>query len=444
MLEKTTRTYKFRLYPNMWQEKILQNNLAVCRLVYNRFVQFAQKKFVTQIELQNLLIELKEQEPWLKKYHSKMLQMIALQIHSAEKALTQLRKNGHNTKWLKPVKYNEFRMFCYNQSGFKIERHGNENLLWLSKIGCIQIRLHRSVIGQIKQIQVIKTPTRKWFACISCDLYSFNPEIDLSKITTYSHVGIDMGIKNFAYLSDGDNIKNPLHYVKYLHRVKHVQKKLSRRHKNTTHQSNNYKKALRYYQKIHERIANKRKNFHHQLSTKIAKRYPIIFVEDLKIQNMVGTRFAQRILDSGWGRFFCKLEYKAGLLIRVPPHNTSLICSRCNNLVPKTLAMRIHICNKCGLRIDRDHNASKNIDNIGFDKLINLEKIPKKSRKNIRPWQKPKLNLDQKSESEKVLQELQEPTLFFVNVCVDQKLINEAERFHQLTSSGSSLYLEVT
>ncbi len=408
MPKKIMRTYRFRLYPNLEQEKKLQNTLAVCRWVYNRFVQLAQKRFVSQYDLQTFLIELKEQEQWLRNYHSKMLQMIALQVHSAEKALVQMHKNGHNTGFLRLLKYNNFTMFCYNQSGFKIEKHGREHLLWLSKIGYVPIRLHRNVVGQIKQIQIVKTAD-KWFACIGCEIYCATSEMEISKIIQYPHVGVDLGVKNFVYLSDGTSTKNPLYYVRNLHVIKRAQMKMSRRfRKNIKQQSDNYKKALKHYQKIHQRIANRRKDFQHKLSTQITKKYPVVFIENLNISNMVGNTLAQRILDSGWAGFINKLQYKAKSVIRISPYNTSVICSKCGHHTPKTLATRIHKCSQCGLQIDRDYNAAKNIDMIGFNKLHILNDISKKTIENSKSWQNP--SSDQKSESKQVLQELQEPT----------------------------------
>ena len=96
-LKHLQRTYKFRLYPNLEQSKKLQNNLAVCRWVYNKMIEHSKNKYVSRNDLNYFLTELKHQEPWLYSYHSKMLQMVSTQIDGAQKALKQLRKNGHKT-----------------------------------------------------------------------------------------------------------------------------------------------------------------------------------------------------------------------------------------------------------------------------------------------------------------------------------------------------------
>ena len=130
-------------------------------------------------------------------------------------------------------------------------------------------------------------------------------------------------------------------------------------------------------QRIHEKISNRRRDFQHKLSAQYAKNNDVIFVEKLTKLNMVKNhRLAQSIMDASWGTFLQKLEYKCKMLIEVPSRNTTVDCSRCGNAVPKSLAVRIHRCNKCNLVLDRDHNASINILNKGY----NIFKLPPELR----------------------------------------------------------------
>ena len=123
-------------------------------------------------------------------------------------------------------------------------------------------------------------------------------------------------------------------------------------------------------QKIHENIVNRRNDFQHKLSTQYLKNNDVVFVEKLQLTNMIKNhRLAQSIMDASWSAFLQKLEYKCKLLVEVPARNTTIDCSRCGNAVPKSLAIRIHRCDKCGLVLDRDHNASINILNKGLNKL---------------------------------------------------------------------------
>ncbi len=379
-----TRNYKFRLYPNDSQRVKLQNNLAVCRWVYNKFVEYSKNGFVSRNDCNYYLTELKQSEDWLYQYHSKMLQTVSTQIDGAQKALIELNKKGYKTGKLKFCRYYDYYTFTYNQSGFKLEKHGDKTLLHLSKIGLIEIRQHRDIpnYANIKQIIVTKSKSGKWFACLTIDIDE--PITNISKISFSKSVGIDVGIKSFAYDSKGHQTPNPHNLKKILNPLKRIQRKVSRRKKG----SNNRLKAILHMQRIHEKIANRRKDFQHKLSAQYAKNYDIIFVEKLEKLNMVKNhRPAQSIMDASWGTFLQKLEYKCKILVEVSARNTSVDCSRCGNAVPKSLAIRIHRCDKCGLVLDRDHNASINILNKGLNKLpqelreVTLVKIPKASMK---------------------------------------------------------------
>ncbi len=303
--------------------------------------------------MQFALVELKESHAWLRNYHSKMLQMVVHQIDAARSALRALKSHGRKTGRLKYCE--EYNTFVYNQSGFGIERHGNTDLLWLSKVGFVEIRLHRKPVN-IKQVSVIKKPSGKWFANIVCEeetRQKIVPKIDTSKC-----VGIDMGITKFCHDSNNHSVENPLFHDKSLKRLRRIDRGLSRK----KFDSNNYKKHKNIRARLWERIYNKRHDFLHKESTAYSRQYDLIFLEKLKIDNMVKNHhLARHILDSGWGYFKNMLEYKAKIKIEVNAAYTSVDCSRCGHKIPKTLAVRTHRCDRCGVVLDRDHNAALNI-----------------------------------------------------------------------------------
>lgn len=381
------RNYKFRLYPTIQQEKKLQNNLNVCRWIYNKFVESAQTEFLTRNDMNYMLTELKQSELWLYDYHAKMLQMVSTQVTGAQKALIQKRKKGYKTGKLRFARYGQNRTFTYNQSGYRLERHCDTDLLWLSKIGYIEIRKHREPISSIKQVIVSKSKSDRWDAVVTCEID--NTIIQLPKLSFGRAVGIDVGIKHFASDSHGHVIPNPQNLKKLLKPLARIQRKISRRQKG----SNNRKKAVRLYQRIHERIANRRKDFHHKLSTQYAKNNDIVFVERLAKLNMVKNhRLARDILDAGWGTFLNMLDYKCKMLVEVTARNTTVDCSRCGNAVPKSLAVRIHRCNECGLVLDRDYNASINILKKGLN-IFNY-KLPQELRE-VTPVEIPAVSVKQ-------------------------------------------------
>ena len=353
-------TYKFRLYPTIAQEEKLLSTLEACRYVYNYFVR---NDYKTRNDMNYALTELKEQKPWLYDYHSKMLQMVSTQVAGARKALKELKKKGHDAGILQCRKRDEHNTFIYNQSGFDVD--ASDSILYLGKIGRIRMRMHRSIVGTVKQIAV-KRRAGRWYACLTTDnnyrmIGSMLKPIDFRK-----SAGIDVGIKNYAYDSDGNAIPNPENIKKMLKPLIRAQRKVSRRVKG----SNNYKKAKRWYQIVHERIANKRKDFLHKLSAYYANKYDVVFMERLRLTNMMKSHnLAMSIMDAGWSIFKDMLEYKAKMVIEVPAQDTTIQCSRCGNKVPKSLAVRMRRCDVCGLVLDRDYNASLAILKKGLQVL---------------------------------------------------------------------------
>lgn len=355
-------TIKCRLYPTRQQAEKLESALDGYRWVYNYFY----KQNLSLEDMQFALTELKEYHPWLRNYHSKMLQMVVHRIDAARKALKVLSKKGRKVGKLK---YSEVcKTFVYNQVGFKIERHGNTDLLKLSKIGYVQIRLSIQPFG-IKQISVTKKPSGKWFADIVCNEFKRAvATIDIHKV-----IAIDVGITKFIHDSDNRKVENPKFLKHMLKPLRRADRRISRRQFG----SNNYHKAKYMRARLWERIRNKRRDFHHKLSSAYAKKYDLIFVEKLSVQNLLKNRhLARSIIDSGWVTFKSMLEYKSALFFEVAPHYTTIDCSRCGNPVPKSLAVRIHRCNVCGLIINRDYNAAINILQRGLA-LLGLPRGPR-------------------------------------------------------------------
>ena len=322
-------------------------------------------------DMQFVLTELKESlHPWLYNYHSKMLQMVVHQVDAARKALKTLSRHGRKTGKLKYSEESDTNTFVYNQSGFKIERHGNTDLLWLSKVGYVEIRLHRELLKKIKQISVTRKPSGRWFANVVCEQARprIMPTIDTSKC-----VGIDVGIRNFIYDSDGHSVPNPRFLKKMLKPLRRADRRVSRRKVG----SNNYQKAKHMRARLYERMYNRRRDFHHKVSTEYAKKYDVIFLERLQIPNMVmNHKLARAILDCGWGTFKEIVQYKARLAFDVEPSCSSIECSRCHAMVPKSLAVRTHVCPNCGLVLDRDHNSGIVIEQRGRVLLCLPQTLP--------------------------------------------------------------------
>ena len=171
-----------------------------------------------------------------------------------------------------------------------------------------------------------------------------------------------MGLNSYAVFSDGTRFENPRLFRQSEKRLAHLQRGVSRKVRG----GRNRVKAKVKVARLHEKIVNRRTDFLHKASRVIAETYETVYVEDLKIGNMVRNHcLAKSISDAGWGRFIGMVVYKAesagGRVIQVNPRNTTQDCSRCGERVEKSLSDRIHVCPYCGLRMDRDHNAALNI-----------------------------------------------------------------------------------
>lgn len=177
-----------------------------------------------------------------------------------------------------------------------------------------------------------------------------------------SAVGIDVGLKTFAYQSDGVIIPNPRVARRAEREMRRRQRALARCRRG----SNSRRKVRREVARQHAKILNTRTTWLHQQSARIASSYDMIVAEDLNVKGMIRNKNLSRsISDASWSRFFNMLSYKAeragSTFIKVNPKNTSQNCSGCGEKVPKSLAVRTHSCPHCGLVIDRDWNASLNI-----------------------------------------------------------------------------------
>jgi putative transposase len=183
-------------------------------------------------------------------------------------------------------------------------------------------------------------------------------------------VGVDMGVTKFAVLSNGEIVENPRFLLTDEEKLKGAQSKRDKLSKGSSER----KKASKAVSHLYERVANRREDFAQQLSRKWIKSYGIICFEDLNIKNMVHNHnLAKNIWDASWHKLVQYTSYKAAgagrSAILVNPANTSQMCYGCGLIVKKGLSVRVHDCPYCGLSMDRDLNASKNILRLGLQSL---------------------------------------------------------------------------
>ena len=227
--------------------------------------------------------------------------------------------------------------------------------LYLSKIGHVRLHLSREVEGTLKTC-TIKREADGWYAILTAEVEAQPwPK-------TGESVGVDMGLENFATLSNGETIANPRHLRKAEKRLKTAQRSVSRKKKRGA----NRKKAVKLLAKQHQTVKRQRQDFAHKEARKIVQQYDEIAVEDLNIKGLVKNHhLAKSISDAAWGTFINTLASKAAeagkRVWKVAAPYTSQDCSGCGHRMKKTLAEREHRCSECGLQLHRDHNAALNI-----------------------------------------------------------------------------------
>jgi len=240
---------------------------------------------------------------------------------------------------------------AYPQFGFSLWEK-----LKVTPLGEISIKKHREIKGMIKTLTLKREASGKWFA-----IFSVQEEKHFPKENKGEKVGIDLGLINFAALSNGKIIGNPRHFRKHEERLALLQRNLSKHKKG----SRNKKRAKLKVAVEHEKISNCRSDFLHKLSNEFVNSYSLIALEALKSKEMAEQNFGKSIHDAGWNKFANMIAYKAEgagcRIVFVDPRNTTKECSCCGAVVEKKLSERMHSCPLCGLTMDRDVNAAINI-----------------------------------------------------------------------------------
>ena len=369
------KTFKYRLQPSKSQRTKLIQALELCRWVYNETLAIRKSaweqepKSLSLYDTNKLLTIWKQEHPELRSVFSQVLQNVQERVDLAFKAFFRRVKAGEKAGYPRFRGYGWYDSFTFKQFGFDLLDTGTArqrkcNGLLLSKIGAIKIILHRPIEGKIKTLTIQRDTVGNWYACFACDV---EPEpLPFNELA----IGIDMGLECFAKFSYGGGIDNPRFFRRDEPALAKAQRKLSKAEKGTPERA----KRRKAVQHIHQRIANRRKDFAHQKSRELVNAFGFMAFEDLRIKNMLQNhRLAKSISDAAWNQLIAYTTYKAEnagrVVVLVEPRNTSKQCSCCGEMVEKSLDVRVHACPVCGLVMDRDQNAAINILRLGLESL---------------------------------------------------------------------------
>ena len=364
---KQNKAYKFRIYPNEEQKIIFAKTFGCTRFIYNKMlsdkIDYYQQ---TKQKLNNTPAQYKSEFEWLKEVDSLALANAQMNL---QKAFTNFFTNPKSG-------FPKFKSKHKNRKSYTTNNQKNtvtlkNSYLKLPKlVDLVKVKQHRQIPKdhKIKSVTISQTPSGKYYASILCE---YENQIQTAEPKTF--LGLDFSMKELYVASDNTSAEYPRYFRKSQEKLAREHRKLS---KCVTGSQKRNKQRLKVA-KLHEKVANQRKDFLHKLSRQIANTYDCVCIEDLDMKAMSqALNFGKSVADNSWGMFTTFLKYKledlGKQLIKIDKwFPSSKTCSNCGNVKENlSLSDRVYHCDYCGITLNRDYNASMNIKNQGMKLVI--------------------------------------------------------------------------
>ena len=361
------RSYRYLLRPNKQQTSTLNFLLWQARIVYNTALEQRIKiyqetgKTIWSMDQWPYYRELRKASPnTIGQLNAYSMNQVLRRLDKAYQNFFRGLKTDH--KWGFPKFKNEREFNCLEYgygNGCKLRMESRDRIcFYIQNIGEIRLCYHRPIPeGSIIKRVAIKRVKDRWYIFTILDMPCLVPEFRPPYV-----IGVDVGLKTLLAFSDGTLVENP-HWLRQNRSALRVAHRKASRRKKGSHRR---KRAYQQLSRLYGKIANRRHDYMHKITQQLVEKFTLIAIEDLPMAFMNQNKhLASASNDAGLSEFRRLLEYKAEAagvqVIAVSPYNTSQRCSGCGELVPKDLDTRIHTCLHCGLVLDRDVNAARNI-----------------------------------------------------------------------------------
>lgn len=339
-----------------WREQCCE--LFNAALEQRRDAWKKQRKNVSYLDQQKQLTDLRK-EPEFKSVPAWVQRSPLRRVDLAFEAFYRRCKAGQTPGYPRFKSRDRYASFDLGSNPVKIDRADRprgSGYVYVPRMGRVRFKEHQPLRGEVRQVSLhFDRAKDRWTVRIVCDVGPAPEKRIVSTVT-----GIDLGLKEFAVLSDGEAIANPRHFRNGAESLARAQRVLARKRRG----SNSRHRARQAVARAHGRIANQRLDFHRKTAKTLCTRFDLIAHEALNVRALSRGLFPKSVHDAGWGTFLRILHSKAeeaGVhIVAVDPRHTTQACSACGTLVPKGLGDRVHAC-ACGLVLDRDHNAAINI-----------------------------------------------------------------------------------